>query len=401
MAIIPGLTRLCSLGRGSTATVSLASDPITGSLIAIKSADLLLSSPLQHENVILSGLNSPHIISCYGSYTSNSHYHLLLEFAPGGSLFDRIKSHPKGRLDEPHIRSYAREILLGLSYLHLNNISHGDIKTQNILIDSDGHAKIADFGAAVLKRGTHNGEYTSWSGTPAFMAPEVARGEERGPAVDIWALGCTIIEMATGKAPWIGAMDQDVMAAIYRIGYCSDFVPEIPNWLSEDGQDFLMNCLKRDPNERWSAKQLLQHPFVCFCDTTLKGDGNLDRVISPQSALDFGDAFCESETEEEEVDLALDPFTRIQELASSISISESINSNRDLYGEDCWIEVRSGNGGGNSYSEISYEVTLFGYEESSDLILHNFSNVFERINMEMRVRCGNVSSEFDLSRLEA
>ncbi|KAJ4801955.1 hypothetical protein LUZ62_053201 [Rhynchospora pubera] len=391
MVIIPGLTRLCTLGRGSTASVSLASDPITGSLIAVKSAELSLSSPLQHENVILSGLNSPHIISCYGSRTFNSHYHLLLEFVPGGSLFDRIKSHPNGRLDEPDIGSYATEILLGLSYLHLNDITHGDIKSQNILIDSDGRAKIADFGAAVLKSGTHNGESTSLSGTPAFMAPEVARGEEQGPASDVWALGCTIIEMATGKAPWIGVIkDQDVMGAIYQIGYCSDSAPAIPDWFSEEGRDFLMNCLKRDPNERWSAEQLLHHPFVCFRDAEFKRDRNWDRMISPQSALDFGDAFCGSETEDDEEDLGLDPFARIQELAGSISGSESFISNPEFYVEECWIEVRSANGGGNRDSEISDEVNLFEYEDS-ELILHNISNVFERINEEMRVRCGNVS----------
>ncbi|XP_078150776.1 mitogen-activated protein kinase kinase kinase 18-like [Carex rostrata] len=400
MAIIPGLNYLCTLGKGSTGTVSLASDPISARLVAVKSAEVSLSSPLQHEHRILSSLSSPYVVSCYGTYITNSHFHLMLEFAPGGSLFDRIKNHTEGRLDECHIRLYVRDILLGLSYLHTNHISHGDIKSQNVLIGSDGRAKLADFGAAaILTSGTHSDNSGSFSGTPAFMAPEIARGEEWGPAADTWALGCTIIEMATGKAPWNGIIkDSDVMAAIYRIGYCSGSVPDIPDWLSKDAQDFLTNCLIRDPNERWLAEQLLCHPFVCFGDAGLKRDGNLDRAISPYSVLDFNDVFCESETEEEEVDSGLDPLVRIRELAGSISGSDCLISDSD--DEDCWIEVRNENGGENRDSEISDEFDLFEfYEEDSYLMLFNFGYIFEIINEEMRVSCGNVTSEFNVCKV--
>jgi mitogen-activated protein kinase kinase kinase 17/18 len=398
MATLPGLIYLCTLGRGSTATVSLASHPASGRLLAVKSAELSLSSPLQHEQQILSSLNSPYIVSYYGSYTTNTHFHLILEFVPGGSLFDSIKNHTEGCLDEHRIKLYARDILLGLAYLHSNRISHGDIKSQNVLISTDDRVKIADFGAAVLNSCvTHNEKSALFSGTPAFMAPEVARGEKSSPSADIWALGCTIIEMATGKAPWNGIIkESEVIAAIYRIGYCSDSMPTIPAWLSKDGQDFLMNCLIRDPNERWSAEQLLHHPFVCFNDGGLERDSNLDRAISPQSALDFNAAFCQSETEEEEVDSGSDPFTRIQELAGSSSWSDNFTSDSDV--EDCWIEVRSGNMAGNRDSENNDQFDLFDlYEEDSDLsMLFNFGHVFERINECISVRCGNVTSKFNV-----
>ncbi|XP_078158057.1 mitogen-activated protein kinase kinase kinase 18-like [Carex rostrata] len=192
VATVPSLTKLCTLGRGTTATVSLASDLDSGRLYAIKSAEMSVSSPLQHEQRILSSLSSPHIIYCHGSYISDYQFHLLLEFASCGSLFDRINGHTEGRLDERDIRSHARDILLGLSYLHSNSITHGDIKSQNILIGSDGRAKIADFGDALQTGGTHDQKPGQLSGTPAFMAPEVARGVERGPAADI----CTVIEIA-------------------------------------------------------------------------------------------------------------------------------------------------------------------------------------------------------------
>jgi mitogen-activated protein kinase kinase kinase 17/18 len=277
--------------------------------------------------------------------------------------------------------------------LHSNHISHGDIKSQNVLIGTDDHVKIADFGAAVLNSSTHNEKSALFSGTPAFMAPEVARGEKHSPAADIWALGCTIIEMATGKAPWSGIIkESDVMAAIYQIGYCSGSMPNMPEWLSKDGQDFLMNCLIRDPNERWSAEQLLHHPFVYFNDVGSKRDSNLDRAISPQSALDFNDAFCESETEEE-VDSGLDPFTRIRELAGLSSWSYNFSLDPDA--DDCWIQVRSGNIGRNRDGENSDQFDF--YEEDSDLlVLFNFGHVSERNNEDISVRCGNVTSKFNV-----
>ena len=152
------------------------------------------------------------------------------------------------------VRADTRAVLLGLQYLHSNRIVHCDVKSENILITGDG-LKIGDLGCARLA-GDFSG---SIRGTPAFMAPEVARGEEQGFAADVWALGCTVIEMATGKPPWTDVSDP--ISAVYRIGF-SDDVPEIPPWMSEEAKDFLGKCLMRDPMKRWSVAELLLHPFV-------------------------------------------------------------------------------------------------------------------------------------------
>ncbi|KAJ3677258.1 hypothetical protein LUZ60_002982 [Juncus effusus] len=372
MATIPNYTHLCKLGTGSTGTVSLCSDPISGHLFAIKSAELSLSSPLQHEFQILSSLNSPHIISSLGSFATASHYHLLLDFAPNGSLYNLLTRHTNGRLEEPNIRSYTRDILLGLQYLHSNSVVHGDIKSQNILIGSDGLAKISDFGSAVLTSGTHN---ISFSGTPAFMAPELARGEDWGPEADMWALGCTVLEMATGKAPWSDIIkDQEVMSAIYRIGFCSESVPVIPDWLSEEAKDFLKKCLKRDPKERWTAEMLLDHPFVC-----LKRDGdNFSSIFTPQSALDLGVLFSESETEEEvefeEEGGEVNPGNRIRDLVSGFS-------GLDWDSDENWILVRSR----CEEENIGFidEVNFVDFEDiSGDYFLFTDDIVTERISQK-------------------
>ncbi|KAJ3677259.1 hypothetical protein LUZ60_002983 [Juncus effusus] len=376
MAAVTNFNHLCKLGTGSTGTVSLCSDPISGRLLAVKSAEISLSSPLKNEFEILSSLNSPHIISTFGSYTTASHYHLLLDFAPNGSLYNLI-----GRLEEGIIRLYTRDILLGLQYIHSNSVVHGDIKSQNILIGSDGHAKISDFGSSI-RICNDKSSNISFSGTPAFMAPELARGEEWGLEADTWALGCTVLEMATGKAPWSDVIkDQEVMSAIYRIGFCSESMLEIPNWLSEEAKDFLKKCLKRDPNERWTAEMLLGHPFV-----SSKRDGDdSSSIFTPQSALDFGVMFSESETEEEvefeEEEEEANPGNRILDLVSGFSGLD--------WDSDDWILVRSRDGEG--YRE---KVDLFDLEEISEFNLSDFKCVFEISNEFCEVISGD-GDDFD------
>jgi serine/threonine protein kinase len=259
--------------------------------------------------------------------------------------------------------------------LHSHSIAHGDIKSQNILIGSDGRAKIADFGAAVPRGGTQDEKSGPLSGTPAFMAPEVARGEERGLAADIWALGCTVIEMATGKGPWHGILkDQDVLAAVYRIGFCSDSTPPVPNWLSDEGKDFLLNCLKRDPTERWSAEKLLDHPFVRSCDAGLKTDGSSISTFSPQSALEFGVVFEDSETEDDEEEAGSNAAERIREFAGIGFMSSSSDWDRN---EEGWIEVRSSNI--TNVREIrecentDHQVQYFDFADDNDFLLSHLN----------------------------
>lgn len=275
-----------TLGRGSTATVSLATANPSGELFAVKSTELSRSLFLQKEKHFLSQLSCPRIVKYIGfdvSYEDDRPmYNLCMEYVPGGTLYDAIQRRG-GCLDEPMIRSYTKQILQGLEYLHANGLVHCDIKSQNILMGKDG-SKIADLGCAKLV-----GEVaatSALSGTPMFMAPEVARGEEQGFPADIWALGCTVIEMATGSTPWPDM--KDPVSALYRIGFSGD-VPEIPRWLSEKGKDFLSKCLRRDPRERWTAKEFLdQHPFLAEVDSDYSVEIKEFTTSSPNSVLEQG-----------------------------------------------------------------------------------------------------------------
>ena len=280
-------TRGPTIGYGATSTVYLAIDKNSGELFAVKSSDLSCSHFLRKEQSFLSKLSSSHIVKYLGFFVDQNNfptYNLCMEYVSGGTLFDVIRLRG-GKLDESLIKFYTYQILQGLDYLHGKGLAHCDIKSRNILVGEDG-LKIADLGCAKLVERVDWIEdldevaLSKFSGTPVFMAPEVARGEEQGSEADIWALGCTIIEMATGSGPW-PEMSDPVMG-LYRIGY-SDQVPEVPSWFSEEGKDFLSKCLKRDSKERWSAKELLSHPFLQVLESQLE---QKVETTSPNGVLD-------------------------------------------------------------------------------------------------------------------
>ncbi|KAK7412681.1 hypothetical protein VNO78_04230 [Psophocarpus tetragonolobus] len=245
-------TRGRTLGRGSTAAVYMAESGPSGQVLAVKSAELHRSEFLRREDRILSTLNCPQIVAYQGcdiTLEKGVHwFNMFMEYAPHGTLADH-----GGCIEEPVVGSYTRQILQGLNYLHSNGIVHCDVKGQNVLVTDQG-VKIADLGCA-----RRVGESMVIGGTPAFMAPEVARGEQQGFAADVWALGCTVLEMITGKSPW--QCSGDPAAVVYRIGFSGE-VPEIPSFVSEQGRDFLGKCLKREASERWSVEELLGHGFV-------------------------------------------------------------------------------------------------------------------------------------------
>ncbi|KAK9031407.1 hypothetical protein V6N11_032789 [Hibiscus sabdariffa] len=271
-------TRGRTIGRGSTATVSVAIDNHSDHVFAVKSSELSQSECLRREQRILSTLSCPQIVAYKGCDISFENgkllYNLFMEYAPNGTVTDAIQKHGGGRLDEATIRAYTRGILSGLQFLHGNGIVHCDIKGRNILVTDDG-VKIADFGCARKADGLI-------SGTPLYMAPEVARGDQQGFAADVWALGCTVIEMVTGTTPWPD-IGEDPLSALYRIGFSSD-VPEIPSNISKQGKDFLTECLKREPGKRWSATELLEHDFVKESNFTAK-ETNGSPLETPTSVL--------------------------------------------------------------------------------------------------------------------
>ncbi|KAG8368895.1 hypothetical protein BUALT_Bualt15G0094100 [Buddleja alternifolia] len=279
------------IGSGSFGTVHLAIDSATGALFVAKTANSEAGiTSLKNEANILENLNCPNIIKCIGKDFSlaEKQYSLFFEYMAGGSLSD-LSQKFGGVLNENLIRLYTREILQGLKYLHNNGILHSDIKCKNVLLGSSGNVKLADFGCAKRlsdkKINTKNSsQYWNFiGGTPLWMAPEVLRNERLDFAADIWSLGCTVIEMATGKSPW-GGDDSNPTVIMLEIAKGNE-VPQFPGNFSPEGLDFLAKCLERDYRKRWTSEKLLEHPFVTGQKAS-NGNSRNDNALSPTSVLD-------------------------------------------------------------------------------------------------------------------
>ncbi|NXI38883.1 M3K19 kinase, partial [Galbula dea] len=156
------------------------------------------------------------------------------------------------------------QVLQGVAYLHDNCVVHRDIKGSNVMLMPNGIVKLIDFGCArrlawVSLSGTKSEMLKSMHGTPYWMAPEVINDSGYGRKSDIWSVGCTVFEMATGKPP-LASMNR--MAAMFYIGPRGGAMPSLPDRFSSTAVDFVRVCLTRDQHERPSALQLLDHPFV-------------------------------------------------------------------------------------------------------------------------------------------
>lgn len=152
---------------------------------------------------MLKALKHPNIVRYIGSTVEAHTINVFLEYVPGGSIASMVSKY--GPFDEHMIKLFARHILQALSYLHHNNIAHRDVKGANILVDTQGVAKLADFGCSksISVKSSGPGEnFQTMLGTPYWMAPEVMRQEGHGRMADIWSFGCTLVEMASGKPPW-------------------------------------------------------------------------------------------------------------------------------------------------------------------------------------------------------
>ncbi|XP_064261324.1 serine/threonine-protein kinase PAK 3-like [Passer domesticus] len=195
-------------------------------------------------------------ISCGKSYLLGEQLWLVMEYMDsGGTLSDVIS---KSYLSEEEMAATSRECLQGLDFLHSNHVIHRDVKSSNILLRTDGSVKLADFGLSTEFTPEQSGG--CWvAGTPWWMAPEVVTGQPYGPKVDIWSFGIVGFEMVDGEPPYWNQSPALVKHLIASIG-----TPQLlhPKLLSACLCDFLSCCLQADEEQRWSVKDLLQHPFV-------------------------------------------------------------------------------------------------------------------------------------------
>ncbi|CAD8047722.1 unnamed protein product [Paramecium primaurelia] len=253
---------LRNLGKGSYGKVMLVQHTVSLKLYAMK---VLIKKAVktqtqkkhvQTERKVLEITNHTFITKLYYAFQTQTKLYLIMEFVSGGELFYHLKL--KGRMTEKKMKFYAAEILIGLDYLHKQNIIYRDLKPENILLDSEGHIKLCDFGLSKI---------CSWGdmyaksicGTFEYIAPEIILEEIYTKSCDWWTYGALLYDMLTGKPPFYQLTKNQIKE--YAIG--KDI--EIPNYLSEEAIDLLKKLLNRNPDKRLGgqrgAQEIYEHPF--------------------------------------------------------------------------------------------------------------------------------------------
>ncbi|KAF8807311.1 Pkinase-domain-containing protein [Phlegmacium glaucopus] len=261
------------IGQGTYGRVYLALNATTGEMIAVKQVELprtasdkndsrqhAVVQALKMESETLKDLDHPHIVQYLGFEETPSNLSIFLEYVPGGSVGSCLHRH--GKFDDNVTRSFTTQILSGLEYLHSRGILHRDLKADNILVEMSGTCKISDFGISKRTEDVDGGAHTAMQGTIFWMAPEVVHTKKEGYnfKIDIWSVGCVVLEMWAGKRPWVG---EETVVVMYKL-FQSKLPPPVPEdvVLGEDADDFRRKCFAINPEERPSAAELRKHSYL-------------------------------------------------------------------------------------------------------------------------------------------
>ncbi|KAK3904683.1 hypothetical protein C8A05DRAFT_42299 [Staphylotrichum tortipilum] len=275
------------IGKGTFGRVYLGMNATTGEFLAVKEVEvnpkaaqgdrkkmLELVAALDREIDTMQHLDHVNIVQYLGCERKEMSISIFLEYISGGSIGSCLRKH--GRFEEPVVASLTRQTLSGLAYLHREGILHRDLKADNILLDLDGTCKISDFGISKKTDNIYGNDKTnSMQGSVFWMAPEVVRLEGQGYSakVDIWSMGCVVLEMLSGRRPWI---KDEAVGAMYKIANGQS--PPVPDDVqtSPIALAFMLDCFTVDATDRPTADVLLsQHPFpeldpnFSFLDTDL------------------------------------------------------------------------------------------------------------------------------------
>ncbi|RLN92070.1 hypothetical protein BBJ28_00022554 [Nothophytophthora sp. Chile5] len=251
------------IGEGSYGKVYKAVTKASAEVVALKvvpmeSEDQVAFDELTREIRILECCASPFVVQYRGSFTFDSQLWIAMEFCAAGSLADLHTLRGRHVLSEAEIAAVCANVALGLAHLHSRGLIHRDIKAGNLLLAADGVTKLADFGVSAQLTATV-GKRRTVIGTPFWMAPEVIQEAQYDCKADLWSLGITALELAEGEPP---LAHMHPMRAIFLIPNRPP--PELrePEQYSTEFRDFLTVCLKKNPQERASADDLLRHPFI-------------------------------------------------------------------------------------------------------------------------------------------
>ncbi|KAJ7183592.1 kinase-like domain-containing protein [Mycena filopes] len=264
------------IGQGAYSQVYLALNATTGEMITAKQVEMprtgttandrkqvQVVEALKLESEMLKDLDHPNIVQYLGFEETPANLSIFLEYVPGGSIGSCLRRH--GKFDEEVTKSFASQILGGLEYLHLKGIMHRDLTSDNILVETTGVCKITDFGVSKRVDDPDQNDvqaHTAMQGTVFWMAPEVINTQKKGYSskIDIWSIGCVVLEMWAGTRPWLG---DEAVAVMFKL-FQSQLPPPVPDGLvlTTSADDFRRKCFAINPEERPAAGELRKHPYL-------------------------------------------------------------------------------------------------------------------------------------------
>ncbi|KAJ3387602.1 Protein kinase [Lobulomyces angularis] len=250
--------KIKKIGQGASGSVYVARDTQKGGMVAIKQMELSAQPRKElivNEILVMKESQHPNIVNYLDSFLVKGDLWVIMEYMEGGTLTDIIDNNT---MTESQISAICFETIKGLSHLHGRSIIHRDIKSDNVLMDADGHVKITDFGFCAKLSNDRNKRATM-VGTPYWMAPEVVKQKEYGAKVDVWSLGIMAIEMIEGEPPYL---EEEPLKALYLIATNGTPTLKTPDKLSGVFKNFLGRCLEVDVTKRATSEELLQHPYM-------------------------------------------------------------------------------------------------------------------------------------------
>ncbi|KAM9282015.1 LOW QUALITY PROTEIN: STE20-like serine/threonine-protein kinase [Cariama cristata] len=380
------------LGDGAFGKVFKAQNKETKVLAAAKVIDTKSEEELEDYMVeidILASCDHPNIVKLLDAFYYENNLWILIEFCAGGAV-DAVMLELERPLTEPQIKVVCRQTLEALNYLHENKIIHRDLKAGNILFTLDGDIKLADFGVSAKNTRTIQ-RRDSFIGTPYGMAPEVVMCETSKDRpydykADIWSLGITLIEMAQ-IAPH---HELNPMRVLLKIAKSDPPTLAQPSKWSSDFKDFLKKCLEKNVDARWSATQLLQHPFVTV--TSNKPIRELIAEAKAEVTEEVEDG--KDEDEEEEAENSLLPAEKRASSDLSIASSEEDKLSQNASVLESLSEKTESNATEDKASTIFQDDKTTG-DDSEDIIRKTADNIYDTTVGGMKVQNGSVTTDED------
>lgn len=273
------------IGRGGFGKVMLVKEKKTKEVFAIKAVQKqMIEKTNQVERVrterrVLALLKHPYIVPLKYAFQTRDKLYFVLKYCPGGELFFHLSR--DGKFTESKAQFYSAQILLAIGHLHGKDIVYRDLKPENVLLDEEGHACLADFGTSKIGVSGHFSTY-SLCGTPEYFAPEIISKVGHGKAADWWAFGCLLFEMLGGLPPFF--TNSDDREILFRAILESRI--KMPVGLSSSAKRILAEFLCRDPNKRLGSKgdmaEIKAHPFYKSVDWDLLCARKLTAPWKPQ-----------------------------------------------------------------------------------------------------------------------